>query len=116
MIRVDNLTDQADQIVNVVLGDGTILTLELYFNPATERWTVDVSHETLTVAGVNICNFPNLLRAWRNVVAFGLACATTTGQDPTNVEDFVNGNATLFVLDAADVQGVEVNVFGGVLQ
>jgi hypothetical protein len=116
MTAVDNITDQADQLTQVVLPDGSILQLELFYEAATQRWTMDVTHPLLTVQGINIDNFPNVLRPWRNVVPFGLACQTVTSEDPTNIEDFVNGNAVLYTLTEADVLAVEQNVFGGVLQ
>jgi hypothetical protein len=116
MTLITNITDQADQITQLVLPDGSILQVELFYDAATQRWTMNVSHPLLEVDGINIDNFPNILRPWRNVVPFGLACQTVTGEDPTNVEDFVNGNAALYVLTATDVQAVEENVFGGVLQ
>lgn len=116
MNAIDNITDQADQLTQVILDDGSILQLELHYNGATQRWTMDVSHTLLHVDGINIVDFPNILRPWRNVVPFGVACQTVSGQDPTNIEDFVNGNAVLYVLTQADVALLEQNVFGGVLQ
>lgn len=116
MNAIDNITDQADQLTQVVLPDGTLLQIELFYNGSTQRWTMDVTHPLLSVQGINIVNFPNILRPWRNLINFGVGCQTTSGQDPTDIEDFVNGNATLYVLTEADVELVEQNVFGGVLQ
>lgn len=116
MNAIDNITDQADQVTQVILSDGSVLQLELFYNGATQRWTMDVSHPLLEVDGINIDDFPNIMRPWRNLVPFGIACQTVSGQDPTSIEDFVNGNAVLYVLTAADVLLIEENVFGGVLQ
>ena len=116
MNLIDNITDQANQETKPVLDDGSILTLDLMFNGSTQRWMMNVSHPLLTVNGIAICNFPNLLRDWRNVIDFGLACITTSGVDPVNVEDFVNGNASLYLLNAADVAAAESTIFGGALQ
>lgn len=116
MTQIDNVTDQANQLIQVVLEDGSVLQLTLVYRPAIARWTVDISHTLLTTANIGISDFPNLLNPWRNLINFGLACATVSGQDPIDLEDFVNGNAALYVLDQADVISVEETLFGGVLQ
>jgi hypothetical protein len=116
MTQIDNITGQASQQTKVILDDGSIMTIDLLYNGATQRWTMNVAHPLLTVEGINVCVFPNILRPWRNLVSFGFACVSITGQDPVNVDDFTNGNAALYVLSAADVEAVEQTIFGGVLQ
>lgn len=116
MTQIDNLTNQADQVTQVVLDDGSVMQLELVFQATTQRWTVNVSHPQITINGLNLCVGANVLRTWRNVITFGLACNTTDGADPFDIEDLVNGRAQLYSLNAADVQAVEANVYGGVLQ
>jgi hypothetical protein len=116
MVTIDNLTDSADQNTQVVLADGSILALEFVFRPTTQRWTVNVSHPLLTVNGISLCVHPNILRSWRNLVPFGLGCSSSDGVDPFDVEDFADGRVTMYVLDQADVSGVEQVTFGGALQ
>ncbi len=116
MNQIDNISAQAKQTTDIILDDGSTLSLALAYNPATERWVMDVNHPLLQVLGINIDNFPNLLRQWRNLINFGLACISLTGEDPTDISDFVNGNATLYVLNAADVLFVETDIMGGALQ
>ncbi len=116
MNQIDNITDQASQETQVVLDDGSVAILDLYFDGATQHWRMDITHPLLEVQGINICNFPNILRPWRNLINFGIACITTSGQDPVNVDDFTNGNAALFTLNAADVLAAETTIFGGALQ
>lgn len=111
MLQVDNLSDDADQLTRVVLSDGSLVVIELFYRAATQRWTADVTRGTFTVNNINLCVHPNLLRDWRNVIPFGLACTSTDGGDPVLLEDFANGRVQLFVLEAADVGAVETNVF-----
>ncbi len=116
MTQVDNITNVANQTTQLILPDGSILTLQLFYNGSTERWTMNVSHTLLTVNGINLSCYPNMLREWRNLIPFGLACTTLSGYDPTDINDFTNGNAQLYVLTEAEVKDVEETVFGGVLQ
>ncbi len=116
MTRIDNITAQASQRTQPVLSDGSVLTIDLLYNGATQRWTMSIQHALLETASLNVSAFPNILREWRNLIFFGVACITTTGQDPTDISDFVNGIAGLYVLDQDDVTAAEEELFGGVLQ
>lgn len=118
MTRVDNLGDEPDQIVRLVLDDGSIITLELIYRPTTQRWTFDLSWPGptaggpgLTVNGVNLCVLPNVLRPWRNNIPFGLLCSSTDGADPFYIEDFLSGRVSLYLMDAADLAAVEKQFF-----
>ena len=112
MQTIDNVSDNADQLIQAVLEDGSVVQMELTYLPASERWALSFSHPTVTVDGMNLTAHPNIARQYRNIAPFGIACTTVDGADPAYIEDFVNGRATLYVLTAADVQNVEVNIFG----
>ena len=112
MQAIANLSDEADQLTKVVLDDGSIVTFEFIYQPAIERWMMNIAHADLTVNGVNLCAGPNILRDWRNLIAFGLSCISTDGADPFYIEDFQSGRITLYVLNAAEVAAVETTVFG----
>lgn len=116
MRRIDNITDQANQVIQVVLSDGSLLQMTLVYRPATQRWTMDVSHPLLTTTNIGVVDYPNLLRPWIRLITFGLACVTVSGQDPVDISDFVNGNAAIYALTEAEVLQVEEDIFGGVLQ
>ena len=112
MNSIDNLSSAANQTTLVVLDDGTTVTLTLTYRAATQRWTLDVLRGTFQAFGINVSAHPNLLREWRNVVPFGLACSTTDGGDPVYLEDFSNGRATLLILTQDDVAAIEATYLG----
>jgi hypothetical protein len=112
MQAITNLSDEADQLASVILADGSVAAFEFIYRPAIERWLFSLTHPTLAVNLINLCMGPNVLRDWRNVIAFGLACLTTDGADPFYIEDFASGRVTLYVLDASEVAGVETTIFG----
>lgn len=115
MIQVTDLTEAGYQETSVVLADGTTATLKLAFRPATQHWDVSVSREGKVINGVEVTLHPNLLRAYRNTLPFGLACTSKDGVDPFDPADFSSGRVTLYVLDdtggLTDVEDVESNVF-----
>lgn len=112
MQQIDNLSDEAMQTTKVVLPDGTELQIDLRYDPALQRWQFSVLRESFNATGMNLCIHPNILRDWRNVVPFGLACASTDGVDPLYVDDFANGRVSLFVLSAEEVIEIENTIIG----
>lgn len=114
MTLVDNLTDAADQTTTLILPDNTAATLRLRFRPRTKRWTADVAYAPANFAanGINVCCLPNILRAWRRVIPFGLAFMTADFTDPFQLEDFLSQRVSVYLLTAADVAAVEATVIG----
>jgi hypothetical protein len=112
MQQITNLSDEADQLTKVVLADGSVVTFELTYISAIERWAFSVVHTTLTLNGSILCAGPNVLRDFRNIIPFGLGCYSTDGADPFYIEDFLSGRITLYVLDASEVAFFESAVFG----
>lgn len=112
MTLIDNLTAFSDQVTNLILPNGTVANVRFKFDGATERWRIDVVHETHTFNSVGLCCHPNLLRQWRNVIPFGLACVTSDQTDPIRSTDFSVGRVKMYLLNAADVEDVEVTLMG----
>ena len=118
MYAINQLTDAAFQTTVLQMPDGSTATLKLYYRASTPRFFFDFIHParpTGAVLGNGLTTYPNLLRQWQNIVPFGLACVTLDGQDPVGSEDFVDGYATLYILDKTDVLAVEAQIFKNVL-
>jgi hypothetical protein len=120
MIRVNNLTDSANQRAAVVLADGTVATLTFIYRGAIQRWAVDVSYGAFAENGINLCVHPNLLRMYRNFLPIGLAVISRDGGDPFDINDFASGRISVFVLDGTpggsdEVEGVETNVYAALV-
>lgn len=115
MIQIDNITDDASQEITVNMDDGTTLAIQLLYLSSSQRWSVNLSHsdsELFTANGIVLTVHPNLLRQWKNIINFGLTCATVDGVDPIDVADFSNGRASLFILNSDDVQTIEDTIAG----
>ena len=110
---IDNLTNFADQVTQLQLPDGTVAILELIFNGTTERWTMNLTYNNLSYNGIGVCCYPNILRQWRNILPFGIACVTSDGTDPFDINDFYSGRVVLYLLTSSDVEAIEVEVIGG---
>lgn len=115
MVLIDNLTDAANQQTALQMPDGTTGTLALVYNGATQRWVFSVTHQGFQGGALNgqmLCVHPNILRNFKNLIPFGLAVVTSSGSDPVSVQDFANGSAQIFLLDASDVAAIEESFYG----
>lgn len=110
MQQLNNLSDDANQLVTYVLDDGSTVQMTFVFRPAIGRWTVDVSHSEVTLYGVNVCLSPNMLRQWKNIIPFGIAILSNNGLDPFQITDFIDGTVTVNMLSADEVQQVETDI------
>lgn len=115
MIQINNISADAHQKTTILLADNTSVVITLDFHPATQRWIMGVSHDVFAVNSVGLCIHPNLLRSFRQVIPFGVACTAVDGVDPFDINDFDSGRVVLSVLDNTggntDVEAVESGIF-----
>lgn len=109
---ISNLTSFADQTSLLRLSDGSVVTMELIYQGASERWIMNLSYGTHVINGIGVCCLPNIIRQWRNVLPFGIACVTNDQTDPFDISDFANGRALLYLLTQEDVTEIESSIFG----
>ena len=120
MVIISNVTNDPAQRVDVILADGTIFTLVLYYRLSVQRWMFDVEYpaKSFIARGMGLCVHPNIMRNWRHVIPFGLAVVSSDDADPFNIDDFLNGRISIYMLDQTldntDVSDVERDIFGEV--
>ena len=107
MLAVNSLTNDPTQqfVLNGIPGIQISITLR--FMPRIQIWNMDVSWGTFTALGIPVLCSPNLLRQWRRIIPFGIACTDIYKLDPYTVNDFAVGDASFFLLNADDVAAVE---------
>ena len=107
MNQINNLSNDAYQVTHIKLDDGSIVDMTLRYIPSTQQWLYDINHSLLTVTGRLLCNHLNVLRSFKNVIPFGVACSVTDGTEPLLQDDFINGRVNIYILNAQDVQSIE---------
>ncbi len=119
---INGLTTEGAQTIAVTLEDGSRATLSLYFRPQQNGWFFDVSWPGSPILpvpfvanGRRLVTSGNLLRQFRDVIPFGLALFTVDNSDPSSQSAFVDGTASLVLLNAADVASTEVAIYASPL-
>jgi hypothetical protein len=105
MLQIQGLTDYASQSQSITLFDGTIINFTLSYIPQQYGWFFSsLNYGSLNINGLRICNNPNMLRQWENLIEFGIACYTSGNREPTQQGDFLSGASALYILTSAEVQ------------
>lgn len=105
MYEIQQVTSDARQKQNLILPDGSILSLTIYFIPMQYGWFItELIYEGFVLNGVRITNSPNILHQFKNQIPFGLACFSKSGREPSQKEDFSSGASKLYILTEEEVR------------
>jgi hypothetical protein len=110
MNQIAQITSDSLQTQNLLLEDGSSISLTLYFVPMQYLWLIQslvYAPKNFTIQNMRICNSPNMLRQYKNQIPFGMACFSTANREPSLQQDFVSGASNLYLLSAAEVQEYE---------
>lgn len=111
MKQITAISDDVKQNMSIVLDDGTKLVINLEYISSQKGWFMSLVYgTTLTINNRRIVTSPNMLRAFRNVIPFGIGCTTADQGEPIYKDDFSSGRSSLYVLNSDDVAYVEETV------
>ena len=110
MTWINTLTNSANQSMILKLGTGALVNFSIKYFPNQQGWYYSFNYGSFTINNRRLVVGANLLRAFRNLLPFGFACLTKDGYEPVYQNDFANGRAQFYLLNAADVQSVEATV------
>lgn len=108
MKLIEGITNEPHQIHHLVIGDGSIVDLTLKYLPAIQRWSFGINHTNLTFHTRILGNHINILRQWKNILPFGLACTSYDSIDPFDINDFSNNRVEMHLLSSDEIDDVEV--------
>jgi hypothetical protein len=112
MTTIQGITDAAKQQIRLVLPAGGSAYLFLEYSQQQLCWFYSISWEGKAIGSMKLVPHPNALNQWRHVAGFGLLVLTEDNAEITQIEDFVNGTASLYLLDAEDVAEVASTILG----
>lgn len=111
MLLINRITEDAIQRIFLTGLGGERIQMILRFMPSQEAWYADFQRGTFDAKGIRVVNSINLLRQFKNIIGFGIACDTINGLDPIRPDDFLSGNAKLFLMSAEEVRVIEEAIF-----
>lgn len=93
------LNENAYQSLSFVTAEGEEVNLTFRFIPSQETWYVDVDSDSLTIHGLALQAFVNLLDPYHNLITWGLYVWSKDGFDPWMYDDFSTGRIKVAVIE-----------------
>ena len=101
------LTDNAFQSLSFVTSEGEEVNLTFRYIPSQETWFVDVDSDSLTIHGLALQAFVNLLDPYHNLISWGLYIWSKDGFDPWKIDDFSTGRIKVAVIEEFEYAAIE---------
>lgn len=106
---LSTLTENAYQSVSFVTKNGEKVKLTFRFIPSQETWFFDVESDSLTVYGLALATFVNLLDSYKNIISWGMYVWSEDGFDPYKIDDFSTGRIRIAILE--DLENAVIEEF-----
>lgn len=112
MKYINRINNSSRQRIFLTGNANQRITMDLRFLPSQESWMADFYYNDFTLKGIHVVASPNILRAYKNIIPFGIICTTEHGLDPYRIDDFRMGTAKLFLQDQEERDFLENYVYG----
>lgn len=103
------LNDNSYQSVSFNTKEGELVKLTFRFVPSQETWFFDVESPSLTVFGLALTAFSNILYSYKNIISWGMYVWSKDGFDPWRINDFSSGRIRVAILE--DLENAVIEEF-----
>jgi hypothetical protein len=108
MLEIKNITSDTKQRRTIILPDFSQIEMVMYFMPLQLGWFFSyLNYQNFTIRGLRITNNPNMLRQWKNILPFGMACFSAQEREPQLQQDFSSGASKIYILTSQEVKDYE---------
>lgn len=111
MKLINKLNSDPIQRAYITGNPGQRIIMDIRFMPRMSLWVADFTLDDFSLKGITLLTSPNVLRSYKNIIPFGIACLTDDAEDPRNLNDFESGYASLYLLTQEEVEAIEVEYF-----
>ena len=109
-VRVlSTLNDNAYQSVSFVTKESETVKLTFRFIPSQVSWIFDVESDSLTIYGLTLSAFVNLLDPYHNNITWGMYVWSKDGFDPWRIDDFSTGRIRVAIIE--DLENAVIEEF-----
>lgn len=104
---LDGIRATGTQTIKTAAENGDQIEITLYYRPAIQWWTMDISCNSFELNGYRIYNSLNMLDQFKNIIPFGLACLVSDGGEPFLINDFSTARCQLCVLTPSEIAEID---------
>ena len=111
MRYLNKIKAEAYQKFTLSGNSGQLIDMTLRFMPSQSMWMADFSYLDFDLKGIALNNAPNILRGYKDIIPFGIACNSNDGIDPRYIDDFSLQRCNLYLLTFDEVEQIESGLF-----
>lgn len=114
MYQFTQLDNNPKQIVTMILDNQERVTFNFEYKANQLGWFFGFQYQDINYQNIRLVTAYNLLRSYRNYLPFGLRVDTVDFEEPTDINDFSNNYATVYLLTKEDVITTEETYYAKV--
>jgi len=109
--KLNSISNSPRQKITFPLEDNSKVVFNFEYKANQIGWFFSFTYNDNTYSNLRVTTSYNLLRYFRTWLPFGLRVDTVDRQEPTDLDDFSNGYATLYILNKSDIETTEANYY-----
>lgn len=114
MLQLTSLGNESKQKITMLLDDNTRVVFTFEYKPNQLGWFFGFQYGEINYQNIRLTTSYNILRAYRNYLPFGLRCDTPDMEEPLDIDDFVTGYASVYLLTKPELEAIEGNYYAKV--
>lgn len=111
MHKLNSLGAEPKQKITAVIDDNLEVPLTFEYKANQAGWFFGFEYNGTIYQNIRLTTSYNILRSYRNWLNFGIRCDTADGLEPIDLDDFISGYATIYILSKKDVEITESNYY-----
>ena len=106
MYQFTQLDENPKQQIKMLLDNGEEVTFYFEYKANQMGWFFGFAYGDIVYQNIRLVTHYNMLRYYE-YLPFGLRCDTLDNFEPMDIDDFVSGYATVYLLTQSDVKAIE---------
>lgn len=111
MYKFTSLGNEPKQEIIMLLSDNSRVTFNFEYRANQQGWFFGYQWGEYNRQNIRLTTNYNMLSAYQSYLPFGLRCDTTDFEEPYDIDDFINGYASLYLLTKDDVSVIETKYY-----
>jgi len=111
--QITTIGAEAKQSFSFILDNSKPVAIELQYIDSQLAWFMNINYNSgeHIINGIRIVSALNLLSQYAKILPFGITISMVQGFDPFNIDDFVKGRATFYIMSIEEIDGLKQTLY-----
>lgn len=111
MRQITEISEDPKQRLTIITEDNKSFELKLVYSDQQQGWFYSIIFGNLSINGIRLVSGANILRAYKNIIPFGIGILTEDRSEPVLIDDFSSERVKMFLLNEQEVKNVESDFY-----